>query len=393
MSDNLSNPIQSVNTSEKGLPNFYSPTFDVADAESAITEHASAFGVEGLGGEKLKSPSVPYGLAALLNNCIARNSKMLLLKNGFISDEEIVENYEKMRIKMNGKRSCLMTNDSGEVVTFKARSRWNSEYDYGGHVGRKLLEEVEGLRKCSHVVLTLDPKRFDSYIPGWWCYGDKEFLGVVIGFLVGEFLRQLRINKKRRHEPWNFLAWVIEFHESGLVHVHLMFAGGWIAPLSELISLWPYSEGQGVRLGKSRHQAPGQCSGKSVAGYLTKYLAKDLNSVSSGEYRVSKHKPKIEQSPAEMRETARVLKRCAAFIWFFGRRFYNIRHHSENAKGQRTWGLPSNAYLKTWTRYVSPSEEKVVKIIEGVPMTGNLKKDYALIAAMPVKYPIPRFGD
>jgi len=393
MSVNLSNPIQSVNPKVNGSQSSPLSSFVVAGGKSAIPEHAFPPGFENAGNGETKIPSVPYGLDALLNNCIARNSKMLLLKNGFIDDETILVDYEKMRIKMNGKRSCLMTNESGEVVTFNTRSRWNSEFDYGGHVGRKLLEEVEGLDKCSHLVLTLDPKKFDSYIPGWWCFGDREFLSVSIGFLVGEFLRQLRIKKKRRREPWNFIAWVMEFQQSGIVHVHLMFAGGWIAPLPELISLWPYAEGQGVHLGKRKNYPPGQCSGKAVAGYLTHYLAKDLNAVSSGEFRPSKHSSPRVLSPAEQKDVARVLKRCAAFIWFFGRRLYNVRHHFVTPNGNRSWGLSASVYLKKWKRYVSPSEEKVLKIIEGVAMTGNLKQDYALIAAMPVRYPVPKFGD
>lgn len=274
--------------------------------------------------ENSNSLVFPFGVPALLNNCISNNSKMMLLKDGFISDGEIVDRYEAMRLKMNGKRSCLMVSEKGEVTTFKARSRWNSEYDYGGHVGQKLLDEVRGLRKCSHMILTVDPKKVDDVVPGWWCYGDKEFLSVSVGFLVSEFLRALRIYKKKNGEPWNFICWVMEFHESGYVHVHLMFYGGWIAPLSVLTDLWKFSDPNGVRLAKRNN---GQCTGASVASYLSRYLAKDLNKVGENH-----------------------LKRCAAFIWFFGRRLFNVRHHV-TVDGKRSWRISGKEYKIKWKRY------------------------------------------
>ncbi len=280
--------------------------------------------------DSFNSPSFPYGVPALLNNCINNNSKMLLLKNGFISDEEIVSKYDNMRKKMNGKRSPLMGNDAGEVVTFKARSRWNSEFDYGGYVGRKLLKEVEGLKKCSHLILTFDPKKVDLYIPDWWCYGDREFLAVAVGFYVSEFIRQLRVYKKKKGEPWNYVCWVMEFHETGYVHVHMIFYGSWIAPLNVLTALWCYSEANGVRLAKRNN---GICSGTAVASYLTHYLAKDLN-------RIGENK----------------LKRCAAFLWFFRRRLFNTRHMRKADDGSTTWGISQKEYKKKWFLYKNDCE-------------------------------------
>ena len=280
--------------------------------------------------DSFNSRSFPYGVPALLNNCINNNSKMLLLKNGFISDSEIISKYDDMRKKMNGKRSPLMGNDAGEVVTFKARSRWNSEFDYGGYVGRKLLKEVAGLKKCRHMILTFDPKKVDSYIPDWWCYGDREFLAVAVGFYVSEFLRQLRIYKKKKGEPWNYVCWVMEFHESGYVHVHMIFYGSWISPLDVLVALWCYSEPNGVRFAKRNN---GFCSGSAVASYLTHYLAKDLNRIGENN-----------------------LKRCAAFLWFFRRRLFNTRHMKKSDDGSVTWGISQKEYKKKWFLYKNDCE-------------------------------------
>ena len=286
--------------------------------------------------ESFNSRTFPYGVPALLDNCINRNSKMLYLRNGFISDSEIVSKYDDMRKKMNGKRSPLMESDAGEVITFKARSRWNSEFDYGGYVGRKLQKEVDGLKKCSHLILTFDPKKIESYIPGWWCYGDKEFLAVIVGFLVSEFIRQLRVYKKKQGQPWNYIGWVMEFHESGFVHVHMMFYGSWIAPLEVLCSLWPYAESNGVRLAKRNK---GVCSGSAVASYISHYLAKDLNKVGENQ-----------------------LKRCAAFLWFFRRRLFNTRHTKKAADGSVSWGISQAEYKKKWHMYKNDAPLPVVEI-------------------------------
>lgn len=296
--------------------------------------------------ETFDSPRFPYGVPALLNNCINNNSRMLLLRDGFISDEEIVFKYENMRKKYDGARTPLMGNDTGEVTTFKVRSRWNKEFDYGGFVSRKLLQEVAGLKKCSHLILTFDPKKFDEYIPGWWCYGDKEFLTVVVGDLVSEFIRQLRVYKKKKGEPWNYIAWVMEFHESGVVHIHMMFYGSWIAPLNVLVALWCYSEPNGVRLAKHKH---GDCTGTVVASYLGHYLAKDLNKVGENK-----------------------LKRCAAFLWFFRKRLFNTRHMKKTDDGSRSWGIPQGAFKKKWFLYKNDAELPS----EVPPMTDDVCFDY-----------------
>ncbi len=137
-----------------------------------------------------KRKAGPYGLAALLNNCMVKDKRISLLKDGFVSIESVVDDYRKMRSRVEGKRGPLMVNDKGEVMTFPVRSRWNTEWCYGGHVGRKMLEQLQGLKKVTHFILTTDPTRVSEYMPDWWCYGEREFLTVVIGFMVSEFFTQ-----------------------------------------------------------------------------------------------------------------------------------------------------------------------------------------------------------
>jgi len=115
----------------------------------------------------------PYVLASLCNNLLKGCNQAEMLKNGYLSESDIVQEFRKMCMKASGKRSPLMINESGELMTFPVKSRWNSDYNYGIAVGRKALDEVKGLRKVSHLVLTIDAKRLYEFIPDWWVYGDE----------------------------------------------------------------------------------------------------------------------------------------------------------------------------------------------------------------------------
>jgi hypothetical protein len=255
----------------------------------------------------------PFGLASSSNNWWKDNNHALNLKNGFISDVDIVKSFKDMLIKVNKKRSILMTNDAGELKTFPVKSRWNEEYHYGWLVGQKALDQVKGLRKVSHLVLTVSPEIIEGIIPDWCVFGSREYVTICGNYLVSEFLRKLRAYKKKRGEPNNYVCCVMEFHENGYPHFHLLFYGGWIADLEVLKGFWPYSEGQGVRLGKPiRHQD----NGEVLARYLTRYISKDLKNISN-----------------------KKMERIAAFLWFFRRRLYNMRHKIRNTDGEYTLGI------------------------------------------------------
>ncbi len=290
----------------------------------------------------------PNGLAGLLNNCLLRDKRIDLLKNGFIADSSIVFDYVDMRMKTNGKRSPLMSNDAGEVVTFPVRSRWNNEYDYGSYVGYKMLDEVAGLKHITHFILTIDPSIIENLMPDWWCWGEKEFLVVCGGYLVSEFLRKLRSRKKKRGEPWNFVAWVMEFHASGVLHFHFMFYGKWVATFEEIHEIWGLCDYNGVRFAKRRH-----ITGDVLCRYLTRYLSKDLQNV------------------GETKE----MERSAAFMWFFRRRLYNFRHHIVDENGKRSWRIGDEHMKKPmWRLYKNNSvsngskyESEVVDAVSDFP--------------------------
>ena len=278
----------------------------------------------------------PYGLASLGNNWENISSGFSDLKNGFIDESDIINNYKEMILHVNGKRTPLLLSDKGEVRTFPLKSRWNSEYHYGYVVGQKALDEVKGLRKVSHLILTVAPDRVKYIVPDWWCWGNEEFMAVFGGQLVSEFLHKLRAYKKKRREPNNFVTWVMEFQKNGMAHFHLLFYGSWVADLEVLKSFWPYSEGQGIRFGKPiRHQD----NGAALARYLTRYITKDLQQIDDENL-----KKKME--------------RVKAFLWYFKRRLYNLRHKVKNSDGEYTLGIGREQFVNPvkWRKYLPPFE-------------------------------------
>lgn len=351
-----------------------------------------------------KSPSFPFGLASVVNNSLAGDTRVSWLRDGFIDEGYIVEKFKTMVKHVSGKKD-LYIDPEGNDKWLKQRSRWNPDYDYAGATRRQLEGQVKGLKHVSHLILTLDPKRIDCYKPDWWVWGDKAFAWVVVGFLVGQFLEGLNKHLRSVNRPWSFIAWVLEPHGSGLPHVHLMFLGTYIADLAVLVALWPYSEPNGVRLGGRRPDgsfARG-FQGKNLARYLTVYLSRDIQSFASAYKRELKKGESL---------TAAELERIgvAAFIFFFRRRLFNCRHFVRNEDGSRVWLFAKK--LKSagkWVKVphnrkeeseglgddeVDPVEYDLLRDgaapspVDGrVQWSGNLRQDLKRIATMPVLYP------
>jgi hypothetical protein len=254
----------------------------------------------------------------------------MALKNGYVQDADIIFDFDRMCKKIKGKRSILMTNDEGAVKTFPVKSRWNPDYEYGRVVGAKALDQVKGLKQARHLILTVSPVKILEYIDEhdpWWAYGLCEYMAVKGGYFVSLFLRGLRGYKKKTCQPWNFVTWVMEFHESGMVHFHLLFYGKWIESPDVLHRWWPYSDLNGIRFGKPiKHSY----AGDQLARYLTKYISKDLNRI-----------------------TVKTRKRIAAYMWFFGRRLYNMRHRVANSDGVYSLGIGREHFVKKiqWRPY------------------------------------------
>ena len=351
-----------------------------------------------------KSPFFPFGLAASINNSLARDERVCGLRDGHFDVDYIVDKFVKMLDVVRGKKE-LFQNPDGEEVWLKQRSRWNPDYDYGGAVGRKLSDQVKGLRFVSHLILTIDPKRMDRFVPHWWLWGVKVFSWIVLGLLVGGFLEGLRKHLRSRGRPWSFVSWVIEPHESGFPHVHLMFLGSYIADLPVLVGLWPYSEPNGVRLGRRREGGGRERGfhGSYLPQYLSKYLSKDMQVLASA------YKGKLGKGEKRTDdEKERLL--IAACVYFFKRRLFNCRHCVRSEAGEMVWVFAQRLKREgKWRRVnlarrgesvgisddeIDPAEydlardgsDPCVAVAVGV-WSGNLSRDLKVIASMPVLYP------
>jgi hypothetical protein len=302
----------------------------------------------------------PYGFTAVGNNWLKRSRAAQMLKDGFVIDTDIIKDFDDMLQKLKYKSSPPMINDQGEIRTFPAKSRWNPEYNYSMVVGSKALDEVKGLRDVCHVVLTVSREKAEAILPDWWAYDVEDYLAVRGGEFVTEFLRKYRAYQKKIGSSNRFVTWVMEFQEKNddMVHFHLLFYGRYIAPLEKMIEWWPLSEPQGVRLGKPiKHNY----AGDALARYLTRYISKDLERV------------------REMRR-----KRMAAFLWYFKRRLYNMRHHIKNSDGKYTLGIGRDAYVSSWKRCFTGDEiNKAEKIKQ---LTLELQADKLLGIDKPYSY-------
>ena len=287
--------------------------------------------------KKTKEKEVcPYGLATGGNNWLEDHKLSESIKFGLIDQKDIINDYKKMLVRVDGSRSPLLVNEAGELKTFPNKSRWNSEYNYSWIVGQRALDEVKGLKKVTHLILTFDPDIVKQIIPDWWYLGSEAYLAVVGGFFVSDFLRKLRMHKKKLGEPNTFITWVMEFTEKGMVHFHLLFYGSWVAKIEDLSKFWPYSQPQGIRFGKPiRHHD----NGAVLASYLTRYITKSLSPMGDVDKKI---KDKMEL--------------IRALLWLFKKRLYNMRHKIKNSDGEYTLGIGREHFINPvkWRVYVPP---------------------------------------
>lgn len=280
----------------------------------------------------------PYGLATGGNNWLETHKLSESIKFGLRDHKDIINDFRKMLVRVDGSRSPLLVNEAGELKTFPNKSRWNSEYNYSWIVGQRALDEVKGLKKVTHLILTFDPEIVVQIMPDWWFFGQEAYLAVVGGFFISDFLRKLRIHKKKHGEPNNFITWVMEFTEKGMVHFHLLFYGSWVAKIEDLSKFWPYSQPQGIRFGKPiRHHD----NGAVLASYLTRYITKSLSPMAGVDKKI---KDKME-----------LIK---ALLWLFKKRLYNMRHKIKNTDGEYTLGIGRDQYINPikWFLYIPPSQ-------------------------------------
>ena len=244
----------------------------------------------------------PPGLVKSLRNLQERSQQIRSLYYGLTSKKEVIEGFREKKKKDTGKYLAIRDKETGEIFRVPIKSRWNGMWAYQKKVWRQLMAEVKGLKATKILTLTFDPKRVELIMPDWWTEGYKAFLIAVWNEYLNGFLKRLRDYDKRHGKPFNYIAAVMEFHESGQLHYHLLFYGNWIAPLADIQKMWPFSEPQGVDLGTKSKSG----NGYSAVAYMTKYVTGMMQEIAEG---------KNEE--------------WYAWVWYFRKRLFNTRHHRQ----------------------------------------------------------------
>ena len=223
-------------------------------------------------------------------------------KRGFVTTEWIIRAFELVR-KDADRVNVYYDHDEDRFIKVKGTSRWASDpWKYQRKVKRDLEEQTKGLRSLTMLTLTFDRKRLRD-TPEFAEWADKTEQGMDLFIIrhlsdyLGRFLDRLKKYRKRKKLKWNFVSWAFElWNKAGEFHphIHIIFFGGYVAPLDVLKEYWPYSDPNQVDVKPMRNN--------NVAGYIVKYVGKGLDRLCRKGYEI-----------------------YAAFIWYFKRRLYAVR--------------------------------------------------------------------
>jgi hypothetical protein len=221
---------------------------------------------------------------------------------GVANEKLIMKAFELVR-KDADRVSVFYDQKEQKFVSVKSLSRWSSNPEkYQRKVKRYLEEQTRGLRSLTMVTLTFDRGRVRE-MPEFskWPVQSEEGLEIfIIRYLsdyLGAFLDRLKKYRKRKKLKWNFVSWSFElWNKAGEFHphIHIIFFGGYVAPLDVLKDYWTHSDPNQVDVKPMRNN--------NVAGYIVKYVGKGLDRLCRAGY-----------------------EKYAAFIWYFKRRLYAVR--------------------------------------------------------------------
>jgi hypothetical protein len=223
-------------------------------------------------------------------------------KRGVVTTEWIIRAFESVR-KDADRVNVYYDHDEDRFIKVNGTSRWSSDpWKYQRKVKRDLEEQTQGLRSLTMLTLTFDRKRLRT-TPEFAGWTDKTEQGMDLFIIrhlsdyLGRFLDRLKKYRKRKKLKWNFVSWAFElWNKAGDFHphIHIIFFGGYVAPLDVLKEYWIYSDPNQVDVKPMRNN--------NVAGYIVKYVGKGLDRLCRKGYEI-----------------------YAAFIWYFKRRLYAVR--------------------------------------------------------------------
>jgi hypothetical protein len=219
-----------------------------------------------------------------------------------VTTEWIIRAFELVR-KDADRVNVYYDHDEDRFIKVKGTSRWSSDpWKYQRKVKRDLEEQTQGLRSLTMLTLTFDRKRLRN-TPEFAEWTDKTEQGMDLFIIrhlsdyLGRFLDRLKKYRKRKKLKWNFVSWAFElWNKAGDFHphIHIIFFGGYVAPLDVLKEYWIHSDPNQVDVKPMRNN--------NVAGYIVKYVGKGLDRLCRKGYEI-----------------------YAAFIWYFKRRLYAVR--------------------------------------------------------------------
>jgi len=249
-----------------------------------------------------------------LNKKISK--RMLRLMTLDSTPDSIREEFNAMIRNYEPNAFILMNRLTGEKKLVRSLNRYKEPKKYLNNLKYKLKNQVSGLRQAVHITLTIDPQKAEARVPLWVrrlgiCA--REWM-VIVGWEYLDVFKKRVLEERKRYSKKknrkrldnNFVAAVMELQQNGFIHFHLIYAGTYVTIRKNLVKYWELGgdKGQGVQYEPHNNL--------NVVNYLTKYISKGMNS--------EKYK---EAYDAMM-----------PFMWFFGVRWYSIRHNGMNKGGK-----------------------------------------------------------
>jgi hypothetical protein len=191
-----------------------------------------------------------------------------------VTTDWIIRAFESVRRDAD-RVNVYYDHDEDKFIKVKGTSRWSADpWKYQRKVKRDLEEQTKGLRSLTMLTLTFDRKRLrDRTEFAEWPDKTEQGMDIfIIRYLsdyVGKFLDCLKKYRKRKKLKWYFVCWGFElWNKAGEFHphIHVIFFGGYVAPLEVLKEYWTYSDPNQVDVKPMRNN--------NVTSYIVKYVGK-----------------------------------------------------------------------------------------------------------------------
>ena len=87
----------------------------------------------------------PFGLGSIISNSHKANQRINNVFLNLKDEKDIKRDFNKMKIKVEGKIFLTKNKETGEFIKLPNGSRWNSDSRYFSKLRAKLFKEIDGL--------------------------------------------------------------------------------------------------------------------------------------------------------------------------------------------------------------------------------------------------------